>query len=315
MNNSEKLDKNFISAVVYINTVDSEQGLRDFIKKIIAYMSSRYVKYELIFVDDDSKEEYQEIIREYKKEFPAAMITLLHMSGRQGMERSMNAGRDMAIGDFVYEFDECVFNFTEEQLDLVYDTCLKDSDIVNCSDIKKKSAGSNVFYTLFNRYSDVEYKLESDNFRLLSRRGINRIQSLNRAIPYRKALYASCGLKVTNLEYQPVFENDYTHDSKEKKERRNLAVDSLILFTQVGYRAALGLSVAMVLVMIFSAIYAMVMYIKDIAIEGWTTTMLFLSFAFFGLFVILTIVIKYLSLILEMNFKKQRYMFESIEKL
>ena len=69
------------------------------------------------------------------------------------------------------------------------------------------------------------------------------------------------------------------------------------------------------MVMIFSAIYALIMYIKDIAIEGWTTTMLFLSFAFFGLFIILTIIIKYLSLLLELNFKKQRYMFESVEKL
>ena len=43
--------------------------------------------------------------------------------------------------------------------------------------------------------------------------------------------------------------------------------------------------------------------------------MLFLSFAFFGLFLILTIIIKYLSLLLELNFKKQRYMFENVEKL
>ena len=315
MNKKENLDKNFISAVIYMNTADSEQGLKDFAEKFTAYLTDRYVKFELIFVDDDSKESYQEAIRDLKKEHKDAMITLLHMSGRQGMEKSMNAGRDMAIGDFVYEFDECVYNFTGEQLDLVYNTCLKDSDIVNCSDEKKNSAGSNVFYTLYNRYSDTEHKLESDNFRILSRRGINRIQSLNRAIPYRKALYANCGLKVTNLSYKPVYDSDYSHDKAEKKERRELAANSLILFTQVGYKASFLLSTAMAMVMVFTAIYALVMYINDIAIEGWTTTMLFLSFAFFGLFIILTIVIKYLSLLLELTFKKQRYMFESVEKL
>lgn len=315
MNSNEKLDKNFISAVVYVNTADSAQSFKDFIEKLDAWLTGTFVKYEVIFVDDDSKDDYLEIVRNYKKEHDNVMMTILHMSGRQGMEKSMNAGRDMAIGDFVFEFDECVFNFKEDQLDLVYKTCLKDYDIVNCSDEKKNSAGSNLFYVLFNKYSDVDHKLESDNFRILSRRGINRIQSLNRAIPYRKALYASCGLRMTNLTYKPENESDYSHDKIEKKERQRLASDALILFTQVGYKAAFSLSVLMAAVMVFSAIYAIVMYIEGIAIEGWTTTMLFLSFAFFGLFMILTIIIKYLSLLLELNFKKQRYMFENVEKL
>lgn len=315
MNNKENLDKNFISAVIYMNTADSLDGLKAFIENLSSYMKERFVKSELIFVDDDSSDEYQEAIREYKKSNGDIMMTILHMSGRQGMEKSMNAGRDMAIGDFVFEFDECDFNFPKEQLDIVYNTCLKECDIVNCSDEKKNSAGSNTFYRLFNKYSNTEYKLESDNFRILSRRAINRIQSLNRAIPYRKALYSSCGLKLKNISYTPVRNSDYKHNDIEKKERRELAVDSLILFTQVGYKAAFILSSVMAFVMVFSAIYALIMYSKDIAIEGWTTTMLFLSFAFFGLFIILTIIIKYLSLLLELNFKKQRYMFESVEKL
>ena len=305
MNSKEKLDKNFVSAVVYVNTADSAQSFNEFIEKLDVWLAGRFVKYEVIFVDDDSKDDYLEIVRDYKKQHDDVMMTILHMSGRQGM----------AIGEFVFEFDECVFNFKEEQLDLVYKTCLKDYDIVNCSDERKNSAGSNLFYVLFNKYSDVDHKLESDNFRILSRRGINRIQSLNRAIPYRKALYASCGLKMTSLIYKPENDSDYSHDKREKRERRQLASDALILFTLVGYKAAFSLSVLMAVVMVFSAIYAIIMYINKIAIEGWTTTMLFLSFAFFGLFMILTIIIKYLSLLLELNFKKQRYMFENVEKL
>ena len=145
MNSNEKLDKNFISAVVYINTADSAQSFENFIERLDAWLAGTFVKYEVIFVDDDSKDDYMEIIRNYKKEHDNVMMTILHMSGRQGMEKSMNAGRDMAIGDFVFEFDECVFNFKEEQLDLVYKTCLKDYDIVNCSDERKNSAGSNLF--------------------------------------------------------------------------------------------------------------------------------------------------------------------------
>ena len=92
-------------------------------------------------------------------------------------------------------------------------------------------------------------------------------------------------------------------------------MDSLLLFTDVGYRIAAGMAGLMAAVMVFCALYALVIYIEGIAIVGWTTTILFLSFAFFGLFVILAIVIKYLSLLLNLTFKRQRYLFDVIEKL
>ena len=50
-------------------------------------------------------------------------------------------------------------------------------------------------------------------------------------------------------------------------------------------------------------------------VEGWTTTILFLSVAFFGLFGILTIIIKYLQLLMDLVFKRKHYSFESVEKL
>lgn len=42
---------------------------------------------------------------------------------------------------------------------------------------------------------------------------------------------------------------------------------------------------------------------------------MFLSFSFFGLFGILTIVIKYLQIIVNLVFQRKRYTFNSIEKL
>ena len=38
MNNKENLDKNFISAVIYMNTADSLDGLKAFIENLSSYM-------------------------------------------------------------------------------------------------------------------------------------------------------------------------------------------------------------------------------------------------------------------------------------
>lgn len=317
MENSQKelLEKNFISAVIYLNSAENKDILQDFLNKLLKNLKNHFLHFELICVDDDSKQEYLDCVRTCKKEYDEVSITILHMSYYQGMEISMNAGRDLAIGDFVMEFDECQYNFLDEMVQKAYGECLKDYDIVCCADENKTKTVSKAFYSLFNRFSGMEYKLQSDNFRILSRRGINRMQSLNRTIPYRKALYANCGLKMKVLTYSPIQKNGYYYDKKAKQSRRGLAIDSLLLFTDVGYKIAAGMAGLMALVMVFSAIYAMVIYLEGIAIVGWTTTLLFLSFAFFGLFVILAIVIKYLSLLLNLTFKRARYLFNGIEKL
>ena len=50
-------------------------------------------------------------------------------------------------------------------------------------------------------------------------------------------------------------------------------------------------------------------------IRGWTSNIMFISFAFFGLFAILTIIIRYLQILLTLSFKRRSFTFESIEKI
>ena len=104
-------------------------------------------------------------------------------------------------------------------------------------------------------------------------------------------------------------------DAEEKKYRRRLAVDTLILFTDVGYRFSITMTVLMMLITVFMVGYSVITYLFSTPVEGWTTTILFLSVAFFGLFGILTVIIKYLQLLIELVFKRKRFSFESIEKL
>ena len=143
-----------------------------------------------------------------------------------------------------------------------------------------------------------------------------RISSMNKSVLYRKALYAASGLKTDNLRYRPVRSAaSSAMDANEKNYRSGLAVDSLILFTNVGYRFSMTMTLVMMLISVFVLAYTLITYFTSHPVEGWTTTILFLSVSFFGLFAILTIIIKYLQLLIDMIFKRRRYSFERIEKL
>lgn len=236
------------------------------------------------------------------------------MSYFHGLEIAMNAGVDMAIGDFVFEFDNTNLDFDAEDIMRVYYHCLEGFDVVSASPSGKEKISSRLFYRVFDEFSVLPNRMNTESFRILSRRVINRISSMNKTIPYRKPIYASCGLKVDNLKYCENGEG-YLNDKKEKQYKVGLAVDSLILFTEFGFKFSLIMTIIMMIVSVFMVFYSLAIYFTMHPVAGWTTTILFLSLAFFGLFGILTIVIKYLQLLIDLVFKRKQYSFECVEKI
>ena len=107
----------------------------------------------------------------------------------------MNAGVDLSIGDFVLEFDSTVLDFAPEEIMKIYRKSLEGYDIVSASPEGRQRLTSRLFYMLFQRCSSSFYQhMGTESFRVLSRRVINRVSSMNQSVPYRKAVYASCGL-------------------------------------------------------------------------------------------------------------------------
>lgn len=314
-------EKNFISAVVYVN--NSEKDIRNFLENINKILSENFLKYEIICVNDASTDgtvdEIKKVSENIGKGDSNASITIINMSYYQGKELSMNAGVDIAIGDFVYEFDSITMDYNTDLIMQVYNKSLEGYDIVNATSNNKRRKTSAIFYKLFNKYSNNQYKIDTETFRIISRRGINRIQSINKTIPYRKAIYANCGLKLTSIQYKTTGRNKSMLGGKlahkEKREREKNAIDALILFTDISYKFSIIMTAIMMLLTIAIAIYAIYIFISSTPIEGWTTTMLFLSFGFFGIFAIFAIVIKYLSMIVNLIFKKSKYIIESIDKI
>lgn len=306
-------EKNFASAVIYVH--NAEKRIDNFLRSIIGVMEENFEHSEIICVNDSSDDDSLKIIKETSAIASTTSVSIANMSYFHGLEMAMHAGVDMSIGDFVFEFDNTVLDFNAETVMDIYYHALEGYDIVSASPGRKEKFSSRLFYKVFDKFTNISYKMSTESFRVLSRRVINRISSMNRTVPYRKAIYANCGLKTDNVKYSVILQNTENMDKKEKSYRSGLAVDSLILFTELGYRFSMGMTVLMMLISVFMIIYSVVIYITAHPVAGWTTTILFLSVAFFGLFGILTLVVKYLQLLVELMFKRKHYSFESLEKL
>lgn len=306
-------EKNFVSAVIYVH--NAENSIEDFLKTVINVIQTNFENSEIICVNDSSDDKSLEKIHRISDRALNTSLSVLNMSYFHGLELAMNAGVDMAIGDFVFEFDNCNLDFDGSVIMDIYRYSLDGHDIVSASPNKKEKLTSRIFYKVFDKFANLTYTMNTESFRVLSRRVINRISFMNKTVPYRKAVYANCGLKTANIKYTVLENKKQLMDEKEKSYRTGLAVDSLILFTELGYKFSMTMTVLMMLLSVFMIMYSLIAYFVIHPIEGWTTTILFLSVAFSGLFGILTIIVKYMQLLVDLIFKRKHYSFESIEKI
>ena len=306
-------EKNFVSAVVYVH--NRENTIKASLKQINDVLNEHFLKYEIICVNDASYDDSASVIKEFGEKYLDCPLSIVNMGFFQGVEMSMNAGVDLSIGDFVFEFDSDIIDFEPSLIMDIYYHSLKGYDIVSATADGKKRLSSSLFYKLFNKSAKTQYKLSTESFRILSRRAINRVHALSKTIPYRKALYANCGLKMDTVHYKPNNSSRSDSSNKQSDTRLETALDSLMLFTNIGYRASMILTIIMILATVGIGIYTILVYALGHPVPGFTTTMLVLTGSFFGVFTILTIIIKYLSLLVNLIFKKQRYLVESIEKI
>lgn len=304
----------FISVVVYV--YNDEKRIFNFLNYLKKELDTAFYNYEIICVNDNSSDDSIGQIKKFGEQRNISSLTIVNMGSFHGLEGSISAGVDISIGDFIYEFDSADTSIDFSFITAIYYKSLEGYDIVSASP-NIKNSNSRLFYWIYNTFSGQNNKLQSESFRILSRRAVNRVYSMSNQILYRKALYGSCGLSTYNMVFQ---RRDSKLSYKTPKEtlqsNSDTAIDSLLLFTKIGYSISLFLCIIMGIFAFSVGIYTVIIYFgHNKPVEGWAPIMGFMSAGFLGIFMIFTIIIKYLDLLLKLVFTKQKYLVKSIEKI
>ncbi|WP_251205738.1 glycosyltransferase [Acetatifactor aquisgranensis] len=308
-------EKNFVSCVIYLH--NEGKRIRDFLELVCGVMRENFEKYEIVCVNDGCVDDTVEQVRAFlEEESDKPVVSLINLSFYQGTESAMNAGRDLAVGDFLFEFDTCEPDFAPSLIMDVYHRALEGVDVVAAAPRFGIPLSSRLFYLVYNWGNRFREKIGQERFRLISRRAVNRVNQMNTYIPYRKAMYMNCGLKVDTIHYDNKELAKKHKNSEEWGNRRALATDTIIIFTNVLEKLSLAVSVVLLgalLIMFGYLVYSV--FSRNRPVEGWLSIMSLMSFGFFMMSVMLTLILKYLSVLLNMGFKRQRYVIEGVEKL
>ncbi len=305
-------ESSFVSAVVYLHNCAGE--ITAFLRSLYAMLEKNFQHFEIICVDDGCTDGTCDAVRSLAHIVESAQLYLVRLSSYQGLEKAMLAGCDYAIGDYVMEFDSCQMDYDPQLILEVYQRVLKGFDIVNAAPRQGSHRSSRLFYRLFNRFSASPHKLETNRFRIVSRRALNRIHDENGMILYRKIAYATCGLGNDTLYYQPL-SLPSRFDQATKDYRWSTAMDSMIVFTDFAYRLSMFFSAVMAVAAFAAFVYTVVIYFTGQPIAGWTTTMLLLSTGLTGIFIVLSFLVKYISIVIRLQVKEKEYAVSSVEKI
>jgi polyisoprenyl-phosphate glycosyltransferase len=281
----------FVSAIMHVK--NDEATVKDSLLKVDTYFASTFEHYEIIVVNNNSTDRTLQQIREAQSEIQGNFI-IINLSRNHGIEQAMMAGLYKSMGDFVYEIESSMIDFSDEVIRQLHQTAITGYDIVSASTGKPASIKSRLFYALVNRISYLDMSLGTEHLRIVSRRALNAMLSLKEKVRYRKALYAYTGYGIERIEYTPLFKHK-GKNTKLNRENITTAVDVIVSFSNIGLRLSHYMSLLFFIFSVLVGGYSLYnkIFNKNV-VDGWTTIMVFVAMGFAGLFFIIGVIGEYI---------------------
>lgn len=187
---------------------NEEAALPAFYREITAVLSGLPLEYELLLVNDGSKDRTLEIIRELARKDPH--VQYLSFSRNFGKEAAMYAGFCNAKGDYVAVMDADLQDppaLLPEMLEKIR-TGEYDSVATRRKDRRGeppvRSWFARRFYRIINRISDADIVDGARDFRLMRREMVDAIVSMGEYNRFSKGIFGWIGFRTCWMSYENV---------------------------------------------------------------------------------------------------------------
>ena len=273
--------------------------------------SSKNYEYEIIFVNDGSKDGSLEILEGIAKE--DKNIKVLSFSRNFGHQCAVTAGLKYVTGDAIVIIDADLQDPPElipEMLKLWEDgnEIIYGKRKIRQGESKFKLLTAKMFYKTLNALSDVEIPKDTGDFRLVDRKVVDVINSLPEHNKFLRGLFSWIGFEQTAFEY----ERKKRFAGKTKypiKKMVRLASDGIIGFSTKPLKLVGGLGTLTIFISIILLIYAILSFIFkwNFLTPGWTSLMVAITFFSGVILISLWMMGEYISRIYDESKNRPQY--------
>lgn len=264
---------------IVVPCYDEEDALPIFYDEVSNVLKKVGEDYELIFVDDGSKDKTLEVLCSFAQK--DSRVFYLSLSRNFGKEAAMYAGFCNVHGDYVAVMDADMQDppsLLPKMLDIIrnenYD-CVATHRVTRKGEPPVRSWFAKKFYKLINRISDADIVDGARDFRLMKRKMVDAIVSLSEYDRFSKGIFGWIGFRTFWMPY----ENVERVAGKTKWSFRKLlkyAVDGIIDFSQTPLKISAWLGALMTA---GSIIWLIVMLICSLVSKFHITTLMIMIFA------------------------------------
>lgn len=260
---------------IVVPVFNEEDNLREFYKHATNVMQAESYDYNIIFVDDGSRDSSALILAELSKQDEHVEAYLL--SRNYGHQMALTCGLDHADGDAVITMDGDM-QHPPELLPKLLRLWEAGNDIVQTKRLATEDAGffknitSSVYYKLINALSNVEITPGGSDFRLMDRVAVEAFRLYRERARFIRGLVNTLGFKVAVLEFvaPPRFAG---HSKFNLRKMLHFALDGITAFSNLPLRWAfyVGLVFGICSILLLGHVF-FVKFVTNDAVPGWATT-------------------------------------------
>ena len=250
--------------------------LKNVLEKIENY------NYEIIFINDGSKDKTLEILKEIAEE--NKNVKIISFSRNFGHQCAVTAGLRYVTGDAIVIIDADLqdppelipemIKLWEEGNEVIYGK-RKSRE----GESRFKLLTASMFYKTLNALSDVEIPKDTGDFRLVDRKVVEVINSLPEHNKFLRGLFSWVGFKQKAYEYER--KERYAGKTKYPlKKMLKLAQDGIFSFSIKPLKIVGAMGILSVIISIMLFVYAVLSYAFDWnnLVPGWTSLMVTMTF-------------------------------------
>ena len=282
--------------------------LKDVLKKIENY------SYEIIFINDGSKDKTLEILKEVAKE--NKNVKIISFSRNFGHQCAVTSGLRYVTGDAIVIIDADLqdppelipemIKLWEEGNEVIYGK-RKSRE----GESRFKLLTASMFYKTLNALSDVEIPKDTGDFRLVDRKVVEVINSLPEHNKFLRGLFSWVGFKQTPFEYER--KERYAGKTKYPlKKMLKLAQDGIFSFSIKPLKIVGAMGILSVIISIILFVYAVLSYALNWnnLTPGWTSLMVTITFLGGMILISLWMIGEYIGRIYDETKRRPEYIIE-----
>jgi len=262
---------------------NEEGNLAELYRRISAVMNGSGESWELVLVNDGSRDRTGEIMRDLYEADPEH-VRAVQFARNFGHQIAVTAGMDYAAGDAVVLIDADLQDPPEVILDLV-EKWREGYEVVYAVRAERegetwfKKLTASLFYRVLYRITDIDIPLDTGDFRLMDRQVINAVSSMREQHRFIRGMVSWVGFRQTGVEY--VRQERFSGETKYPlRKMLRFAWDGITGFSYLPLQLAtyLGFSIAALAGLAIIVVVILRAFLVTQPLEGQATTLVMVLF-------------------------------------